>query len=93
MHPSKVSISEYGCDPQLLGVHISTHKDIARGSLHHGLQLTAYPVRLQEEWGQDHPGAQGNCYPRFLGPALTKYLVSFLREDFGECHSPDPAGK
>lgn len=61
MHASEVSISKYSCNPQFLGVHISTHEDIARWSLHHGFQLTAYPVRLQEEWGQAHLEAQGNC--------------------------------
>lgn len=51
MHAGKVGISQHSCDPQLLGVHVGTHEDVARRGLDHGLQLTAYAVRLWEEGG------------------------------------------
>lgn len=51
------------------------------------LSTRCLPGQAAEEWDQDHLEAQGNCYPGFLGPVLTKHLVSFLKEDFGECHT------
>lgn len=46
MHASEVSLSKHSSDPQLLRVYICSHQVISRRHLHHGLQLTAYPIPL-----------------------------------------------
>lgn len=48
MHASKVSLSKHSSDPQLLRVYVCSNQVISRWYLHHGLQLTAYPVSLND---------------------------------------------
>ena len=44
----EMSVAENSSDPKLLGIDVGPHEVVARGSVHHGFQLTADAVSLEE---------------------------------------------